>query len=156
MPVAVEVGHVHPHRALRFAAFIIRHTSKKADLDKMTAIVAKEKIRRSVITLKKIGVAVEVVIEKYRAQLAAFDIEQPRRCRYVDEAPGPVVAKEEVPPPRILRRRQVSPRPLQPARRPKILLSKRELEIIGHIQIQVPIQIVIDKRRPRRPTLVLP
>ena len=132
--IAIAVGHIHAHCPLGLAADVVRHASHQPHFGKATAVVAPEKIRRGVVALKQIGIAVEVVVEKHRAQFAAFVREQSNRVCHVHKATA-VVAPERVPLPSVFGGGQVPPRPAQRSPLTQLAALKFVVQVIRHVQV---------------------
>ena len=150
-PVVVVVARGHAHAGFGLTLPIVRNPGEQTHFREMAALVLVEQIGRAIACGKQIQVAVEIPIGKSRAQLPRPTRSKAHFRADLGEATA-VVAVESIRFGRIGPRRAIDPDAI--LAETGALRVGAEVQIIGHIQIQVAVEIPVAEGRARAEALV--
>ena len=152
--VTIDVAGIDTHRAFGPAGLVVGDTGCQGDVrEEAVAVVAEEKVGSCVVALKQVDVAISVVVEEQRSELATREAGQTCRLGHIDEATA-VVAVQHVAPPGELGGRQMPPRSPQVAAAVQVVILEIVIQVVGHVEVEVAIQVVVGKGATRRPAAI--
>ena len=155
MAISVRIGNVSAHAPFGLARFVVSRAGRQADFAKRAVpFVAVEKIGRGVVGLEQIGIAIAVPVEKDGAQLASFEAEKPGFFGDIDEATFALIAIEKVALTGVFSGGVVTSVFLQATVFIEGIGFELVVEIVGHVEIQVAVQVVIGESRACGPAAV--
>ena len=156
IPIVVQIRKVGPHRPLRHAVLIVAHHGDQGDVAKgPVAVVPIEKVSHTVIGDKQIRVPVVVVIAEGNPHALSQGVKQAAHPGDVGEGPIALIPIEHIRNSPVDIRAAIIPSPLPSNyRAADLILNQRIVQIILHIQIQVPVVVVVHKDTRLPPALI--
>ena len=150
-PIVVPIARGHAHTGFGLSLAIVGNPGDQTHFREMAALVLVEQIGRPIARGKQVQIPIEIPIGKDRAQLPRLARSKAHFRADLGEA-ATVVAIENIRFGRIGPRRAIDPDAI--LAETSAVRVGAEVQIIGHVQIQVAVEIPIAKSRTRAKALV--